>query len=64
VLSWTYLDDDGDEVGASPGFGSREEAEAWLSSSWSSLADDGVATVVLIEGDDEVYRMSLSAADD
>jgi hypothetical protein len=61
---WRYLDREDRDAGRSGGFDDREAAEAWLSSSWSSLAGGGVATVVLVEDDDEVYRMSLSGADD
>jgi hypothetical protein len=43
-------------------FPSRGDAESWLGEAWSDLADEGVAAVVLLEGDREVYGpMSLEA---
>ena len=40
-------------------FPSQAEAEAWLGESWQELYDEGVRSVVLVEGDREVYTMSL-----
>ena len=38
------------------------DAESWLGEAYPDLADDGVASVTLFEGDREVYGpMSLSA---
>jgi len=43
-------------------FPSRGDAESWLGEAWAELADQGVASVTLFEGDREVYGpMSLSA---
>lgn len=43
-------------------FPDQASAEAWLSESWSKLADRGVTSVTLHEGDHLVYGpMSLSA---
>ena len=65
MRSWTYLDGDGNEVGASPGFGSQEEAEAWLAQQWEALADDGVRAVELTDPGTGVvsYRMSLDPSE-
>jgi hypothetical protein len=64
VAYWRLLDGDGGERGRSEDFEDRDDAEVWLSTEWSSLAADGVSEVALVEGDDEVYRMSLSDPDD
>ena len=65
MVSWTHLDGDGNEVGASPGFGSQQEAEAWLADHWAELADGGVQAVELVDHQTGMvaYRMSLSEPD-
>jgi hypothetical protein len=43
-------------------FPNRSDAESWLGEAWTELADEGVASVTLFEGDREVYGpMSLDA---
>jgi hypothetical protein len=43
-------------------FPTRGDAESWLGEAWSELAEQGVASVSLYEGDRLVYGpMSLSA---
>ena len=43
-------------------FPTRSDAETWLGEVYPDLADDGVASVTLFEGDREVYGpMSLKA---
>jgi hypothetical protein len=45
-----------------PRFTSQSDAETWLGESWRDLADAGVDSVTLLEGDREVYGpMSLHA---
>ena len=61
---WTYLDADGAPVkpdtAPTTGFPSQADAEAWIGESWQDLADAGVDSVVLWEGEDEIYGpMSL-----
>lgn len=51
----------GDGPAASEGFPSQADAETWLGEHWRGLLDDGVAQVVLRDGEREVYGpMSLS----
>ena len=57
---WLLLDATGEEAGRSEEFDDQEAAESWLSGRWPDLRGSGVEEVVLHEGDDERYRMSLS----
>jgi len=61
VFRWRYLDDDGQGVGASEPFVSREDAESWMGEAWANLREGGIEEVVLIDEDreDPVYRMGL-----
>ena len=64
---WRLLDAAGAEVevtgvggGGSPAFLAQGEAETWLGEVWRELLDGGAESVVLLEGDREVYGpMSL-----
>jgi hypothetical protein len=38
-----------------PRFTSQSDAESWLGESWRELAESGVDSVTLLEGDREVY---------
>jgi hypothetical protein len=64
---WRLEDEAGQEVDvaeeyAGQRFVSQADAESWVGESWAELADEGVASVTLIEGDRVVYGpMSLSA---
>ncbi len=60
---WQLLDEDGRVLDRERAeFPSRSDAESWLGEAYPDLADDGVASVTLFEGDREVYGpMSLSA---
>ncbi|MFD6951263.1 hypothetical protein A6A08_23590 [Nocardiopsis sp. TSRI0078] len=40
-------------------FTSRGDAESWLGENWQELTEGGVNRVALLEGDKEVYEMSL-----
>lgn len=65
-MSWTWRYEDG--AGAtldgpeSEIFESRSDAESWLGLSFGELADEGVVSVTLLDGQKKVYGpMSLSA---
>ncbi len=65
---WWRLDDaSGEEVEpsepyAGQRFVSQADAESWVGEIWGELAEEGVASVTLFEGDRSVYGpMSLSA---
>ncbi|WP_435105686.1 hypothetical protein [Nocardiopsis synnemataformans] len=62
--TWRYFEADGaDPLGAadlpSESFTSRGDAESWLGENWQELAEGGVGRVALLDGDKEVYAMSL-----
>ena len=64
VWHWRCLDAAGTEVvrDDSPRFPSQGDAETWVGEVWRDLREEGVESVVLLEGDREVYGpMSLSA---
>ena len=42
MLAWHYLDADGSELGVSPRFDERDDAEAWMGERWADLRDHGV----------------------
>jgi hypothetical protein len=47
--------------GGPPRFTSQGDAESWVGECWRELLEDGVDSVVLLEGDREVYGpMSLA----
>ena len=64
---WRLEDASGGEVEASEDlagqrFVSLADAESWVGETWTELADEGVASVTLFEGERAVYGpMSLSA---
>lgn len=50
-----------ESLGTGQRFPTQAEAEAWLGDEWPELAQDGVAQVTLVHGDELVYGpMSLS----
>ena len=66
---WRLLDAGGHEVtldssttGHGPAFTAQGDAESWVGESWRELVEQGVSSVVLLDGDREVYGpMSLEA---
>jgi hypothetical protein len=59
AFRWVLKDPQGGELRATETFDSKDEAEAWMGAEWEGLAAEGAARVVLMEGDDLVYDMSL-----
>jgi hypothetical protein len=41
-------------------FPSQSDAESWLGENWRALADAGIETAALVDGQDAVYDMSLA----
>lgn len=50
-----FVDDDGQPAGGAAQFPNQADAESWLGEHWRELAESGVDSVVLLEGDREVY---------
>ncbi|MEV4347298.1 hypothetical protein AB0J83_22825 [Actinoplanes sp. NPDC049596] len=62
--SWRYENVDGQPVaGPQETFSSQSDAESWIGQEWRTLAEAGVANVVLVEDDRVDYRMSLLPAE-
>lgn len=60
--SWTWRCQPEATGASSPGFATREAAEAWMSDRWSDLLEAGVAQVTLMDGGREIYGpMPLTA---
>ena len=63
AFRWLMEDDVGNKARASEDFGTRSDAEAWMTDGWAELRAAGGKTVVLVsDGDRVVYRMSLEDA--
>lgn len=62
AFTWIYENTDGDRLGHSEPFDSRDEAETWLGENFPLLVDENVEQVRLMEDDVEVASaMSLFA---
>jgi hypothetical protein len=61
MYDWTFLDDEGNELGRSEHFSDVDAAEDWIGASWRDLAETGVEEVVLYDRqrDRRIYRMGL-----
>ena len=66
-MAWTWRCEDGDgsemssKTAGEESFGNRSDAESWLGEYWADLADEGVAQVVLLDGDEPAApAMSLA----
>lgn len=61
AFAWTLHDAEGTTLRTTETFDSKEEAEAWMGTSWSQLLAEGAESVSLMEGDETVYEMGLRA---
>lgn len=65
--TWRYHGEDGAPTEtAEPKaelFTSRGDAESWLGENWAELAENGVGSATLLEGEREVYTMPLATED-
>jgi hypothetical protein len=59
TYSWVLHDLSGDDMRATEGFESKEEAETWMGQQWSGLVDEGAESVSLMKDDKMLYRMGL-----
>lgn len=62
TFTWVLIDREGKEIRSSEGFSTKDEAESWMGSEWSSLREEGAGAVSLREDGKQVYRMSLDEA--
>ncbi len=62
MFLWKYLDAEGSDVGSSPPFPSRDEADDWLRQSWEDLLDQAISQVELFDdaANETLYRMPLT----
>lgn len=61
MFGWTYIDETGQESGASSTFRDRESAEDWIGQSAQRLTEFGISEVVLFDHHrgSSVYRMGI-----
>ncbi len=59
-FTWTLQDGSGTDLRVTEPFASKQDAEAWMGSEWSSLLEEGAQFVALKEDGDLVYRMGLN----
>ncbi|MDQ3662387.1 MAG: hypothetical protein M3454_15290 [Actinomycetota bacterium] len=58
--TWVLVDESGQELRSIEAFGSQRDAEAWLTGTWESLAEEGASSVRLVTAGEVVYEMKLS----
>jgi hypothetical protein len=58
---WVYRDTPKTVSGESEAFASQEAAEDWMGAEWRRLLDEGHLAATLMNGDDEMYTMKLTA---
>jgi hypothetical protein len=65
MYQWSYLGEDGQELGRSQAFADADAAEDWMGGSWSDLLEHGVEHVELHDHTRgrRVYRMGLRPSD-
>lgn len=63
--TWRYEDEAGTTLDApeSEVFESRSDAESWLGEHFGELADQGVAAVTLLDGENKIYGPMRLAAE-
>ncbi|MFC6887392.1 MULTISPECIES: hypothetical protein [Actinomadura] len=58
--SWRLEKTGGQAAGTSEEtFPTQADAESWLGENWRALREEGIDTVTLLDGDSDVYPMSL-----
>ena len=63
MFGWTYIDQNGEESGASHRFDDQRSAEDWMSQSSEGLAEFGISQVVLMDHQrgNRIYRMGIDS---
>ena len=62
AFTWTLLDPLGADMRTTEEFASKEEAEAWMGTEWSTLVDEGAEYVSLRQNGKQIYKMGLKEA--
>ena len=57
---WVYRTSPTETSGSSEDFGSQQQAEDFMGAEWRRLLDDGILAATLMDGDRELYTMSLT----
>ncbi|WP_026411728.1 hypothetical protein [Actinomadura oligospora] len=57
--NWQLEKSGGNRIGAEETFSTQAAAETWLGEHWRDLRTEGVEKVVLLDGEDTIYTMSL-----
>jgi hypothetical protein len=62
MFAWRYLDHEGQEVGSSEPFRTRQAAEEWIGLAWPDLSSNGIEAVAMVDQErgDVLYRMALT----
>ena len=60
TFTWLYRSSPTEVAGRSEGFQTKQDAEDFMGAEWRALLDDGVLAATLMDGDDELYTMSLT----
>lgn len=58
---WIYRDTPKSISGESESFDSQQAAEDWMGAEWQSLLGQGHLAATLMNGDEELYTMKLTA---
>ena len=61
-FQWVMRGAEGNELSRSQTFDTQAEAESWLSGEWAALAEQGAASVALVEDETMIYEMGLGAS--
>ncbi len=58
---WVFRDTPKSISGSSQEFESQQAAEDWMGAEWRRLLDEGHLAATLMNGDEELYTMKLTA---
>ena len=59
AFTWILHDSSGHDLRSTEAFETKDEAEAWMGTEWSTLLDEGAETVSLMDDQTRLYRMGL-----
>jgi hypothetical protein len=61
TFHWIYRDTPKSVSGESQEFPTQQAAEDWMGAEWENLLQDGHLAATLMDGDEELYTMKLTA---